>query len=187
MKWRKLVRVLHRDIGYCAVALTIAYALSGLAVNHIEDWNPNYAFETTEVDVGPLPADDYDAMQAHLVEQLQLPPEQVKGRFMETDTQFRLFLPDGQEVAVDIRDGRGSMKRVTTRAVFYEVNALHLNNLRGVWTWVADVFALSLMILAVTGTMMIKGRDGFWGRGKYFVAAGLFVPIGFIAYMYWGG
>ncbi len=186
MKWRKLIRELHRDIGYTAVALTLAYSLSGLAVNHIEDWNPNYAFETIEVDVGPLPTDDYDAMQAHVVEALELPPEEVKGRFLETETDFRLFLPDGQEVRVDVRDGKGAIKRVTTRRVFYEVNALHLNNLRGIWTWVADVFAVSLMVLAVTGMFMIKGRRGVRGRGKYFVGAGLLIPIGFIAYMYWG-
>jgi hypothetical protein len=39
--WRKLFRALHRDIGYVAVSLTLAYALSGLAVNHIDDWRPS--------------------------------------------------------------------------------------------------------------------------------------------------
>ena len=36
MKWRKWFRILHRDIGYVAVALTLAYGLSGIAVNHIQ-------------------------------------------------------------------------------------------------------------------------------------------------------
>ena len=91
MKWRKLVRVLHRDIGYAATALTLAYSLSGLAVNHIDDWNPNFSFENVEIDVGPLPTGSYDAMQAHVVERLEIRPELVKGRFMETQTQFRVF------------------------------------------------------------------------------------------------
>ena len=28
--------------------LTIVYAVSGIAVNHINDWNPNYTFERVE-------------------------------------------------------------------------------------------------------------------------------------------
>jgi len=43
-RWRirPLIRTLHRDIGYCAVGLTAVYALSGLAVNHVADWEPNF-------------------------------------------------------------------------------------------------------------------------------------------------
>ena len=39
---RKLLRALHRDVGYIAVGLTLVYALSGLALNHIQDWDPNF-------------------------------------------------------------------------------------------------------------------------------------------------
>ena len=65
MKWRKLFRTLHRDIGYVAAALTIAYAISGVAVNHIEDWNPNYTFEESPVDIGPRPPGSYAEMEAY--------------------------------------------------------------------------------------------------------------------------
>lgn len=190
MKWRKLVRVLHRDIGYAATALTLAYSLSGLAVNHIDDWNPNFSFETVEVDIGPLPTSSYDEMQAHVVQRLEIDPQLVKGRFMETQTpegdQFRVFFGEGEEVAVDTVTGKGSIKRISTHPVLYEVNVLHLNTIKGWWTWVADLFAVSLIVLAITGMLMIKGRLGFWGRGKWFVAAGLAIPVGFIAYMYYG-
>ncbi|MEX1367773.1 MAG: PepSY-associated TM helix domain-containing protein, partial [Nannocystaceae bacterium] len=171
---------------YTAVALTLAYSLSGLAVNHVEDWNPNYSFEETPVDVGPLPATSYEAMETHVVQRLAIDPAQVKGRFMETETEFRVFLPEGQEVRVDVRDGKGLYKSISTHPVIYEVNALHLNNIRGLWTWVADLFAVSLITLALTGLFMIKGRRGLGGRGKWFVGAGLLVPVGFILYMYYG-
>ena len=42
MKLRKLNRVTHRDIGYLITGMTIIYALSGIALNHKHDWNPNY-------------------------------------------------------------------------------------------------------------------------------------------------
>ena len=43
MKIRRLIRLLHRDIGYIAFGLTIIYSISGIAVNHVSDWNPNYS------------------------------------------------------------------------------------------------------------------------------------------------
>lgn len=186
MHWRKLLRAVHRDVGYSVTALTLAYAMSGVAVNHIEDWNPNYAFESLDVDVGPLPEGTYDEMEAHVVAKLDLDPTQVKGRFMESETEFRVFLPDGQEVALDIRDGRGLFKRISTHAVIYEANILHLNTLKGVWTWVADAFALSLVLLALSGLLLNRGRNGLAVRGKWFLGAGFLLPLGFIGYMYWG-
>ncbi len=40
--WRRWNKILHRDIGYLSVAMVFIYGISGLAVNHIADWNPNY-------------------------------------------------------------------------------------------------------------------------------------------------
>lgn len=186
MRWRKLTRDLHRDIGYSVAALVIAYSISGLAVNHIEDWNPNYTFEEIPVDLGPLPAGDQDAMQARVVAGLGLRPQEVRGRFLETDTAFRVFLPEGQEVRVDVPSGRGVMKRVHTRPVLYEVNTLHLNSIKGAWTWVADAFAVALLLLAVTGILIQKGRHGIAGRGKWFLGAGLLIPVVFLLYARYG-
>ena len=39
---RLLLRTLHADAGNFVVGLTFVYALSGLAVNHIADWDPNF-------------------------------------------------------------------------------------------------------------------------------------------------
>ncbi|MDB4961249.1 MAG: hypothetical protein JWP01_1248 [Myxococcales bacterium] len=184
MRWRKLFRAVHRDLGYVAVSLTIAYALSGIAVNHIEDWNPNYAFDERSVDIGPLPAGSLGEHEAFVVAKLGLDPSGVRGHFQETVTDLRVFLTDGQEARVDIRTGRGSLKTLSKRTVFFEVNALHLNNLKGIWTYVADLFALALMILAITGMTMMKGDRGLAGRGKWFVGGGLLIPIAFVIYLY---
>jgi len=184
VQWRKLFRALHRDIGYAAVSLVLAYALSGLAVNHIEDWNPSYRFTERAVDLGPLPAGTLAEQEAFVVEKLALDRRAVRGHFQETEHDLRVFLTEGQEARVDIRTGRGQLKTLAKRAVLFEVNALHLNNLKGIWTWVADLFALALVVLALTGVTMMKGELGIAGRGKYFIAAGLSVPVGFILYMH---
>jgi len=183
--WRRWFRAFHRDIGYVAVALTIAYGLSGIAVNHIDDWNPNYRFTERSVDVGPLSGTIAEKAGA-IVGKLEIDPRAVRGHFQETETVLRVFLDEGQEAKVDITTGRGTLKTLDRRAVFFEVNALHLNNLKGIWTYVADAFAVALIVLAITGVSMMKGDRGFWGRGKYFVAAGLAIPTIGIAYLYAG-
>ncbi len=188
-KWRKWFRALHRDLGYVAVALTLTYAISGFAVNHLDDWNPNYRFDNRVVDVGPLPIDatpdPLQAMKDHVVAALAINPRTVKGHFQESAVEFRVFLVEAQEVRVDIRTGHGTYKALSRRRGLFELNTLHLNSLKGVWTYVADAFAIALVVLALTGMTMMKGDRGIGGRGKWFVLAGLAVPVGFIIYMYW--
>ncbi len=184
MAWRKWFRALHRDVGYVAVALTLAYGLSGLAVNHMGAWNPNYRFSEASFDLGPVPPGTPDEQARFVIDRLRLDPRAVRGHFLETTTDLRVFLDQGQEARLDTTTGQGQLKTITRRAVLFEVNALHLNTLKGVWTYVADLFAVALMFLAVTGSLMMKGDRGLAGRGKWFVGTGLLIPVGFVVYMY---
>ena len=53
--FRSLSRALHRDLGHLAVGLTFVYALSGLAVNHILDWEPSFvSYQEAHELGGPL-------------------------------------------------------------------------------------------------------------------------------------
>ena len=72
MNWRRLNNLLHRDIGYVAVGLTLAYAISGLAVNHKADWNPNYRIEKTAGQIEPIGARDRETVTAEALRKLQL-------------------------------------------------------------------------------------------------------------------
>ena len=72
LRWRPWLRALHRDLGYLAVGLTFVYALSGLAVNHIEDWDPNFDnYEVTHQVAGPFPAGDREVAE-HVLRALSL-------------------------------------------------------------------------------------------------------------------
>ncbi len=184
MRWRHLFRVVHRDIGYVCVALVLAYSISGIAVNHIEDWNPNYRLDQRAVDLGALPPGTPADHADHVIAALHLDPAAVRGHFAESATDLRVYLDDSQEVRVDVSTGRGTVKTLSRRAVLFEVNAIHLNNLKGIWTYVADLFAVALIVLALTGMLMMKGDRGLLGRGKYFVLAGLSVPVVFVIYLH---
>ena len=63
--WRLTLRNLHRDFGFFAVGLTVIYALSGLAVNHIGQWDPSFShFERLITVEQPLPAEEAAAVAA---------------------------------------------------------------------------------------------------------------------------
>ena len=53
INWRKLNNILHRDVGYYFFGMTTIYALSGIALNHIADWDPNYIIENKKLQADP--------------------------------------------------------------------------------------------------------------------------------------
>ena len=184
MSWRRLNNVLHRDLGYVAVGLTVIYAVSGIAVNHVHHWNPSYKVVKTERSFTPIPVSDRETMVAALVERLGLPgPPQ--NAFRSAPHVVELFY-DGWSVKADAQAGVATTERVTERPVLRDANFLHLNHPKGLWTWVADVYAVLLIVLAVTGMFVLRGKTGLSGRGKWLVAAGIAVPLLFLAVLRYG-
>ena len=182
-KLRSWIRAWRRDVGYFLSALVCVYAISGAAVNHIDDWNPSYAMEHRDVEIGAL-SGDMNAMQAQVVERLSLGPDLVKGRHLLSKTAFVVFLIEGGEVRLNPTDGQGHLKLITPRRPLFDFNVLHLNHVKGAWTWFADAVAFLLLSLAITGLFMLKGQSGLAGRGKWFVAAGIATPVAFLVAHY---
>jgi hypothetical protein len=177
-KWRHWNNVLHRDLGYLCVALTVIYAISGIAVNHIEDWNPSYKVERIERTFEPIPVSDRPTMVAQAVERLELPGP-PKESFRPAPGTVQLFY-DGWTVEVQALEGTALIESTRGRFMLRDFNDLHLNRPKGVWTWVADIYAVLLLLLATTGMFVLKGKKGLSGRGKWFVLAGLVVPVVFL-------
>ena len=178
MSWRKWNRIIHRDVGYIAFGLTIIYAISGIAVNHVHDWNANYVVEKISANVGPV-ADISTAVTAAQIEgilQAVGAEGPVKNTFPVSPEQLQIFLDDKSAV-LNVKTGEVVYDKISPRRGFLEMNALHLNNLRGRWTLVADIFAVVLIVLAISGIIMIKGTKGLAGRGKWLTAAGIIVPL----------
>lgn len=184
--WFRWNRTLHRDAGYLVCVLTALYAVSGIAVNHVADWNPNYSIRHRTVDVGPFDPANLDAAEAHIVGRLGLDRADVRGRHRPSPDELRVFLPEGSEIRVTGSTGHGTWKEVRPRTGLFEANLLHLNRLKGAWTWIADAFSVLLLYVSIGGLFMLRGKNGLLGRGKYLVAAGLLVPAAFIAWHYWG-
>jgi hypothetical protein len=178
MRWRKWNVVLHRDVGYLVAGLTVAYAVSGFAVNHVADWNPNYEFVREERRFAPIAVGERDAMVAELVGKLGLPGP-PREAFRAQPEQLELFYP-GFSVRADAAQGTAIVERTRDRALLRDLNFLHLNHPKGAWTLVADLYAVALAFMAISGLFIARGRTSLSGRGKWWVLAGLAVPAAFV-------
>jgi hypothetical protein len=171
---RALVAV-HRDVGYFFAALTVIYAVSGVAVNHVEDWNPSYALKTVRHDVGALPAGAADQVGAEVLRRLTI-AETPRSSVRVGDRLVKIFL-DERTLTVALPEGTVVEERRRRRPGLFEANFLHLNRGKGWWTWFADAYAIGLAVLALTGIFVVKGRRGLPGRGKWLLLAGLAIPL----------
>jgi hypothetical protein len=174
LAWRAWLRASHRDVGYLLVGLTFVYALSGIAVNHVDDWNANHVeFETTHT-LGPLPTED-DAAVAAVKSKLGIegaPSDVYRASDDELEIQF-----DQRTLVVTLSTGSVHDRGREPRFFIHVANWLHLNRHKKAWTYFADGYAILLLMLATSGMFMIKGKKGLWGRGAVLVVVGSAVPI----------
>jgi hypothetical protein len=183
MKWRKLVIATHRDVGYFFAGLTVIYAISGIAVNHIEDWNPNYVIRVDQRSVGELEPQDNAALSAEVLRRLEI-DEQPESVVRMSPDQLKIFLHQ-RTLTVSLPSGEVADEHARRRFAFFEVNYLHLNHGKGFWTWFADLYAVGLVVLACTGIFIITGKKGLGGRGRWLLIAGLLIPVIYLVLAVW--
>lgn len=179
MNWRKLLKAVHRDLGYICLGLVIIYSVSGIAVNHVNDWNPNYIIKkSTQKIIVPEYSGDMEILIKDILAQLSI-NDTVNSSFQPAQNFLQIFL-DGKTLNVNLKESMVEIEEVESRPVIREMNSLHLNVPKKIWTYVADLFAISLIVLAVTGLFISPGKSGFLKRGIWFAAAGIILPIIFL-------
>ena len=178
---RKWLRILHRDIGYLAIILTVIFSISGIAVNHIDDWNPNYGVSYEEISIVPVRGSTKVTILAKVLPQLGLEPGQIRNAYRSSPEQIEIFTDEGT-FSINIKTGIGIIEKVSKRFLLFDFNYLHLNSGRDSWKWFSDLFALSLIFLAVSGLFLIKGKKGIKWRGTILTVIGLLLPIIYIIY-----
>ncbi len=184
MKLRRLIIATHRDIGYFFAGLTVIYAISGVAVNHIDDWNPELrhpagccrgrsaAFRRADLSLAP-----------RCLSRMGI-TEEPRSVVRMNPEELKVFL-DQRTLTVTLPGGHVVDEHARRRFAFFEVNYLHLNHGKGFWTWFADVYAVGLLVLACTGIFIIPGKKGLGGRGRWLLIAGLAIPIVYLVIVVW--
>ena len=175
--------VLHRDIGYIITGFVLVYCLSGLALNHVDDWNPDFVLTKRSITVPrslltSSPSDEQLRSIAALAGEVRVVTED-----RPTSNHWKLYF-DHATMLIDLRTGVGEYEHVERRMMVFEMNLLHRNSVRG-WKWVSDGMALLLLTVNITGLFILKGRHGVLGRGVWLIGAGtLPAAIGIVVYYF---
>jgi uncharacterized protein len=171
---RPLLRAVHRDAGYFAVGLTFIYAISGLAVNHIAQWDPNFRDYSSIHEVGSVQAANDEAASRTVLTRLAIEA---------TPREVYRAAPDDLEILFDKRTlhvnpitGHVVDEGQKPRFLLRLANWLHLNRGKKEWRYIADTYAVALLFLATSGMFMLPGRKGLLGRGALMVLAGIAIP-----------
>ena len=172
----RILRIVHRDLGYLMVGVSVVYAISGIILNHMNDKDPAYKTETKTIQLEPQLS--RDEVLVRWKDQQDLPT--LKKAMPIDQDHIRLML-DGGVGVYNIQNGLVDYEKYTQRKFVYWINRLHYNKVAG-WHFMADFFAASLIFFAISGLFMVKGKKGIVGRGKWYLLAGLAIPIAYILF-----
>ncbi|MFW6369946.1 MAG: PepSY-associated TM helix domain-containing protein [Bacteroidota bacterium] len=179
MKLRRLLRILHRDLGYFIVGMTLVYVVSGIFLNHRYDFNPDYRIFFEKVISERMPLDNYNKQNIfHILERFEIEPVYRK-HYITNQGNIKVFIENG-EVVIDPETGEASLTYLKKRPVIFEMNLLHKASIGTIWKWVSDAMAVILLFVAVSGLFLLKGKRGFNRWGWIWTIAGMLVPLIFV-------
>lgn len=174
-KLRRWNLITHRDFGYFFTALILIYSISGIALNHVNEWDANFLLKKKTIQLDK--AYSADEVDDELITKLsdKVGEERFKLYDAPTPDQVKVYYQDAT-MHIYLTEKRAEFEQVSKRPFFYQTNAIHLNSVKG-WKWFADIFAFFLILITITGLFIRKGKKGFRGRGKWFFFAGFIPPI----------
>jgi uncharacterized protein len=176
MNLYKLNKLLHRDFGYLLVGMVLIYAISGIALNHKGDWNPNYIIRQQDYGLGKKieKADVNMNLIDQILEKADASRE-YKNHYFPDDNQLRIFV-NGGNITVFLDRGDFTVETIRPRPIFKQVNLLHYNPGK-IWMWFSDIFCVLLAFLAISGLFILKGKNGLIWRGAILTAIGILLPL----------
>jgi hypothetical protein len=178
---KKTFRNLHRDLGYFYIGLIVSFALSGLMMNHRDSWHPEKYTTETKTVVVKLPAESEinEKFAEDLGKKLGI-DDKFRRHNVKKDV-FKISF-ENHDVEIDMKTGKGEIVSFLKTPIISQSMKLHKNT-SIFWIYYSDIFALSLIIIALTGTIMIKGgKFSFKQRGWKLAIAGVIFPLLFLVF-----
>jgi uncharacterized protein len=172
-------RNLHRDLGYFYIGLIVSFAFSGLMMNHREHWHPEkYTVETKAIQEN-LPEESKidEKFAENLGKKLGI-NDKMRRHNIKKGT-FKISF-EKHDVEIDIKTGKGEIVSFIKTPIISQTMKLHKSD-SNFWIYYSDIFAISLIIIALTGTIMIKAGKFSWkNRGWKLTLAGILFPLIFL-------
>ncbi len=170
------IRNLHRDLGYFYIGLIISFALSGILMNHRDNWHAEkYTIETKAIKLKisekAIITDNYvDSLSKHLeiddkIRRFKIDKEKLSISFEKND------------VSINLKTGKGEIVTYIKTPIISSMMKLHKSTSNW-WIYYGDIFGLSLITIAFTGMIMIRvGKNTFSKRGWKLALIGIIVPL----------
>lgn len=172
MRW---VRIIHRDLGYLMVGVCLVYGISGFLLNHMNGKDPAYKTKEGSIEIAQNLSPDEIKSVWH---ETNLP--EIKKILPADETHYRIML-NGGIAAYNASTGNLDYETYKKNTFIYWINKLHYNKVKG-WSIMGDIFAFSLIFFAISGLFMVKGKHGIRQRGKWYLLAGLLIPLLYIIF-----
>jgi hypothetical protein len=172
---RTWCRAVHRDLGYFFFGATVVYAISGIALNHRNDWNPSYSLERRELELDAAWQSGILSRDAAIewLKSWEIAAH-YQNHYSPAAGQWKIFFKNGS-ATVDETAGNVVIESLQRRPLLHTFNKLHYNP-GNWWTWFADIFSGALIVIAVSGLFLLRGKHGITRRGGILVAAGILLP-----------
>ena len=169
-------RNIHRDLGYFYIGLIISFALSGILMNHREQFHAEkYNVETKKIEV-KLPKKEAisENYAKYFIKQFNIDDtyrkHKIKGETLRISYK-------NTDVELDVNTGKGELTTYSKTPLISQMIKLHKSTSNW-WIYYGDIFGLSLITIAITGAIIIPaGKFSFKNRGWKLALAGIIIPL----------
>jgi hypothetical protein len=168
----------HRDLAYFFLGLIIAFAFSGIFLNHRQQMSPRrYTYEIKPITITPI---GKDSINDAYIEQFTLANgiNDALRRFQVNENSLRISYTTN-DVEIDISTGQGKITTYKTIPILGQMTQLHVDTSKW-WIYYSDAFGVAMLIIAVTGMFIEKGKNSFRSRGWKLALLGLIFPLIFL-------
>jgi hypothetical protein len=154
------------------IGVTLVYAVSGMLLNRMKN-GKDYSYKVKTEQLSLNMEMTKEELSSTWQSQSGLP--KLNKIFDAGEGNYRLMIDGGMGLYYP-KTGVLDYEISSKRTLIYWINRLHYNKVNG-WSIMADIFAISLMFFALSGLIMVKGKKGIAGRGKWYVLVGLAIPV----------
>ena len=148
-------------------------------MNHKDTFNSQYDITVTQYTLSqPLPSKE-TVDKKYIVENILRDIDEEKNytkHYYPNDSALKVFLKSGSNLIIDTATGDVTYEKIRRRPILGAMSRLHYNPGK-VWTIFSDIFAISMLIVIITGLFIMKGKHGIIGIGGIELIIGIAFPI----------
>ena len=176
--FRRYCRTVHFHLSFFFMGVILIYAVSGITMNHLKDFNPKYYITVNNYTVkGTFPTSHkFNNNAINLFLHAAGEQDNYIKHFYPNNSTLKVFLKSGSSYVLDTQTGNVAYEGIKKRPVFYQLSFLHYNP--GIWwTYFSDLSAVCLILICISGILMNKGKRGLFGIGGIDLLAGILIPV----------